>query len=274
MSQLPYLNLGCGVTYDDRWTNIDFVSTGPGVRAHNLLQGIPEPDNAFDLVYHSHVLEHFPKDKAPVFIRECHRVLKPGGIIRIAIPDLEQIAKNYLQYLNESIEGKAGAPARYEWSVIEMLDQMVRNSTGGEMLRYVADTSKNNDDFLVGRNGAEMLRLFLAVRGGGEKSSAPAPPPPSFFSRAKNRIRRDLLKKLLGPEYEWLQQARFRNSGEIHQWMYDRYSLAVLLESCGFRSPQVKTAFESAIPEWTSFRLDGENGLVRKPDSLFMEAVK
>lgn len=274
MSKLPYLNLGCGVTYDERWTNIDFVSTGPGVRAHNLLQGIPEADASFGLVYHSHVLEHFPKDKAPVFLRECFRVLKPGGIIRIAIPDLEQIAKNYLQFMEEALEGKPGAKEKYEWSKIEMLDQMVRNSTGGEMLRYVADLTKNNDEFLLHRHGAEMKRLFEAVRGGGEKSNAPAPKTPSFFSRAKNKLKRELTKSLLGDEYELLQQARFRNSGEIHQWMYDRFSLGELLQSCGFKDPVVRTAFDSAIPNWPEFRLDGENGIVRKPDSLFMEAVK
>jgi predicted SAM-dependent methyltransferase len=274
MSKQPYLNLGCGITYDERWTNIDFVSTGEGVRAHNLLLGIPEPDQSFGLVYHSHVLEHFPKEKAEAFLRECFRVLKPGGIIRIAIPDLEQIARNYLQFLEDSLDGKAGAKEKYEWSKIEMLDQMVRNTTGGEMLRYVTDRSKNNDEFRLQRHGAEMKRLFEAVRGGGEKSNAPAPPVPSLFSRAKSKLKRELTKKLLGDEYELLQQARFRNSREIHQWMYDRFSLAELLKVCGFNSLQVKTAFESAIPGWSDFKLDGENGIVRKPDSLFMEAVK
>lgn len=274
MSELPYLNLGCGVTYDARWTNIDFVSTGPGVRAHNLLAGVPHNDNSFTVVYHSHVLEHFPKDKAREFIKECYRVLKPGGIIRVAIPDLEQIARNYIQYLEEAIAGKDKADVKYEWTVIEMLDQMVRNTGGGEMLRYVADTSKHNDEFLLSRNGHEMERLFEAVR----EQSKPAPAshvaPPSLFSRAKNKLRRIALQKLLGSEYELLTQARFRNSGEIHQWMYDRYSLGELLKSVGFNAPHVVTAFESAIPEWSSFALDGSNGKVRKPDSLFMEATK
>lgn len=273
MNKLPYLNLGCGITYHERWTNIDFVSTGEGVIAHNLLEGIPQNDSQFELVYHSHVLEHFPKDKAVFFLRECFRVLKPGGTIRIAIPDLERIAKNYIQYLNESLEGKSGAKEKYEWSVIEMLDQTVRNTSGGEMLKYVADRSKNNDAFLLERNGHEMQRLFEAVRGTSETPAAPAKKL-SLFTRIRNKIKRDTQKLFLGDDYVLLQQARFRNSGEIHQWMYDRFSLAELLREAGFTNPEVKTAFESNIPEWAAFKLDGENGIVRKPDSLFMEAVK
>ena len=51
------LNLGCGDRYHPDWTNINFTSTGGGVIAHNLKQGIPFPDESFDVVYHSHVLE-------------------------------------------------------------------------------------------------------------------------------------------------------------------------------------------------------------------------
>ena len=275
MSKLPYLNLGCGVTYDDRWTNIDFVSTGKGVVAHNLLSGIPCKDETFEVVYHSHVLEHFPKDEALKFLRECNRVLKPGGVIRVAIPDLEQIARNYIQYLEAALAGETGAKEKYEWTVIEMLDQMVRNTTGGDMLKYVADTSRNNDEFLIGRHGHEMERLFEAVRGTPRpQSSTAVVSKPSVVSRAKNKIKRIITQQVLGDEYRLLEQARYRNSGEIHQWMYDRYSLGELLRAAGFRNPEVKTAFESAVPDWPGYKLDGADGKVRKPDSLFMEAIK
>ena len=99
-SKLPYLNLGCGSHFNQQWVNIDFSKTGEGVIAHNLLNGIPFDDNTFDVVYHSHVLEHFPQDKAIDFIRECYRVLKPGGIIRVAVHDLEQIIKNYSRLID------------------------------------------------------------------------------------------------------------------------------------------------------------------------------
>ena len=52
------LNLGCGRRYNPDWTNVDFSSTGEGVIAHNLNQNIPFPDESFDIVYHSNILEH------------------------------------------------------------------------------------------------------------------------------------------------------------------------------------------------------------------------
>jgi hypothetical protein len=89
------------------------------------------------------------------------------------------------------------------------------------------------------------------------------------------RIKGRLLKRWLGPDYKAVMEtAAFRSQGEVHHWMYDRYSLKVLLESCGFKDVKRQSAFDSAIPHWNSFELDGKGREVRKPDSLFMEARK
>jgi len=67
----------------------------------------------------------------------------------------------------------------------------------------------------------------------------------------------------------------FRLSGEVHQWMYDQFSLKQILLDVGFKNPIRRAAHESAIPSWSSFALDTlPDGAVRKPDSLFMEANK
>jgi hypothetical protein len=76
-----------------------------------------------------------------------------------------------------------------------------------------------------------------------------------------------------GAQYRTLGQ--FRLSGEVHQWMYDRFSLPRLLRQAGFQRVTRQTAHTSAIPGWPQYRLDTEpNGAVYKPDSLFMEATK
>ncbi len=67
---------------------------------------------------------------------------------------------------------------------------------------------------------------------------------------------------------------KFRLGGEIHQWMYDRYSLSELLNKVGFVDIKVCSAFESEIPNWQNYQLETINGVVRKPDSLFIEAKK
>jgi predicted SAM-dependent methyltransferase len=279
MSKLPYLNLGCGITWHPDWTNVDFVSTGEDVMAHNLLKGIPFNDASFEVVYHSHVLEHMPKNYAENFTRECYRVLKPGGIIRVVIPDLEQIALNYVRYLNESLQGIPGAAEKYEWTMLELFDQLVRNVSGGEMISYIKDASKNNDQFLLERNGHEVKRIMDMLRAQKEEEKKPAQnisPSQNPISGLKKKIKDRIQKPLSEEDHKALAIGQFRLQGEIHQWMYDRYSLKMLLEKCGFKNCERKTAFQSGIKDWDKFNLDGNSQTkeVRKPDSLFMEATK
>ncbi len=271
---MKYLNLGCGATFHEDWTNIDFVSSSEHVRAYNLLEGIPFGDNEVDVVYHSHVLEHFPKSKAVDFIRECHRVLNPGGIIRVAIPDLEIIAMNYIKYLNESIEGVEGAEQKYNWSMLELFDQVVRSKTGGEMIDYIKDVSNKNDAFLIERNGQEVKRIMEMFRGNTAKKQGASFSLSSRLKGLPKRIKRKLIAILLGKDDIAYQIGKFRLEGEIHQWMYDRHSLKKILEDAGFKNVEVKNKFESNIPDWKKYNLDGKDGVLRKPDSLFMEALK
>ena len=56
---------------------------------HNLKYGLPFADQSVDFVYASHVLEHFYPKVARRLLREAKRVLKPGGYIRVCVPDLQ-----------------------------------------------------------------------------------------------------------------------------------------------------------------------------------------
>ena len=64
---------------------------------HNLKYGIPLPDSSVDFIFSSHVLHHLYREDAIKLIREALRVLKPGGTMRITVPDLELIVALYLQ---------------------------------------------------------------------------------------------------------------------------------------------------------------------------------
>jgi predicted SAM-dependent methyltransferase len=64
---------------------------------HNLKYGIPLPDSSVDFIFSSHVLHHLYREDALKLIREALRVLKPGGTMRIAVPDLELIVALYLE---------------------------------------------------------------------------------------------------------------------------------------------------------------------------------
>jgi 2-polyprenyl-3-methyl-5-hydroxy-6-metoxy-1,4-benzoquinol methylase len=251
--QHTFLNLGCGAHYHPDWLNVDFKSTHPSIVEHDLNKGIPFDNSTFNVVYHSHLLEHFPKHFAPDFLKECHRVLKPGGILRVVVPDLEQIARWYLLLLDRSLQGDLEAQRRYEWIMLEMFDQMVRNQSGGEMLAYWRQNPMPSEEFVIERMGAEVKGMLHTLR------------QQPFGAAALLR------KNQLGSE----QIGQFRRSGEIHHWMYDRYSLGKLLSDAGFCKIGVCRADESAIPGFNDFHLDLlPDGSVRKPDSLFMEAHK
>jgi predicted SAM-dependent methyltransferase len=292
---MKLLNLGCGTKYHKNWINIDFVSTGEGVIAHNLTKGIPFEDECFDVVYHSHVLEHFSKKDGAVFIKECYRVLKPKGIIRIAVPDLENIIKHYLEQLNKALAGDEKAKYNYDWMMLELYDQTVRNYSGGAMAEYLYQENLPNEDFIYNRVGNEARNIrenYLDFnykvnpekKSDKEEKSGSAKKKISFRSYLANKIKSALFSKELErirnkeKKYnqitEYQRIGAFRLGGEVHQWMYDRYSLATLLKDTGFSEPEVKTAFKSSIPQWESYELESKDGLVFKPDSLFMEAVK
>jgi SAM-dependent methyltransferase len=275
-----YLNLGCGSRYHPAWTNVDFVATGPGVISCNLRTGIPFEDKTFEVVYHSHLLEHFTRDEAKDFIYECKRVLKPGGIIRVVVPDLEAIVRTYLMTLESVRRGISESEADYAWIIIELLDQLVRNKPGGLMLSYLLNEDIPNIDFILQRCGVEAKKI---IHNNQNYSHINISVRQIVLEKIKALIRairhlgimkHKLIRLLLGKEYSLYEIARFRNAGEVHQWMYDDYSLKRLLEEQGFNLAVRTTANESYVKGWTSFNLDTEpDGSIYKPDSLYMEAI-
>lgn len=274
-----YLNLGCGQRFHPDWVNVDFTATGPGVIAHDLLNGIPFPTESFSVVYHAHVLEHFPRSQVPQFLGECRRVLKPGGIIRTVVPDLEQIARLYLSALEGALAEDPVAAKRREWMVLELCDQMTRNKSGGEMANRLATLDPELLEFVSSRLGVEM-RWWRPTNG-------PIGQVPSPVVQSRTRLRKFLslfrspapwrefaMRQLLSRnDFLALQIGRFRQAGEIHQWMYDRIAISELLATAGFVEIERQTHLTSTIPDWAKWKLDSTDGdNPAKPDSLYMEA--
>jgi len=251
----PRLNLGCGSQVNLAWTNVDIMPRHPGVINHDLNKRLPFADASFEAVYHSHVLEHLTKEQGKSFVEECYRVLKPGGILRVVVPDLETIAKLYLENLYKAEAGDGPASDRHEWMLLELLDQMVRENSGGEMGRYFQLNPMPAEDFVIARLGHQVLEVIRPMRANPALRNRPFPQ----------------LPRPIDP----MEAARFRQTGEIHKWMYDRRSLGKLLADSGLERVEVKKAWESSIPEFDKYLLDRmPDGSTRKPDSLFMEAIK
>jgi predicted SAM-dependent methyltransferase len=276
------LNLGCGSNFHKEWVNIDFVSKSNAVQAHDLLEGIPFEAQSMDVVYHSHVLEHFSKTDGIQFIKECFRVLKPQGVIRIAVPNLEVIAKEYLKHLDMAVLGQEKAKQNYDWIVLELFDQMIRNVSGGNMKAYLHQEAMPNESYVferIGMEGKQIRSAFLNKQQKPKKTEVKA-------DSLIKKIKRYILKisqiirgqyyhaKLTKSQKKALHIGQFRLGGEIHQWMYDRYSLTKLLSDVGFTDIKICSAHESGIENWESYQLDVVKGEIRKPDSLFIEAKK
>ena len=275
-----YLNLGCGSRYHPDWINIDIAPQGPEVIRHDLSRGIPLPDASCDVVYHTAVLEHLRPADASAFLMECFRVLKPGGVVRVGVPDLEIICQLYLSRLAASLKGDQEAAHDYDWIMLELYDQAIREKGGGGMLDYLRQYPLPNEAFVYERIGEEGRQLVQALR---KQESHSQPALPSFLHRLRRGFRslpevakRRRAQWLLGADDKRaLEIGRFRLAGEVHQWMYDRYSLARLLRLTGFHDPQLQGAGTSRIRNWTSFHLDTlPDGQVIKPDLFFMEAIK
>ena len=281
MEKLNYLNVGCGSKFHKDWVNVDMTSNSTDVIAANLLNGLPFPDESFDVVYHSQVLEHIPKEKAYNFIKECFRVLKPEGIIRVVVPDFENIVDEYKKFLNESLENPNDlSAANYDWIMLEMYDQTVRNYSGGQMAEFLKQPHVINEKYIIDRIGfvgRSIRNSYLSgvtrntVSGNFKKAFSSV----SLFKKAARYIFRKIRQKIkfIQPS-EISKIGAFRLGGEIHMWMYDRYSLSRLLKDCGFEEISVKSPFESTIPKWKEYELDVKDGLIYDPTSLFVEARK
>lgn len=87
------LHVGCGTVKLQGWINADIDP-----RAELILDvRLPMPfgSDRFDRIYAEHMLEHLSPDHALQFLREARRVLKPAGVMRIAMPDLERLVSGY-----------------------------------------------------------------------------------------------------------------------------------------------------------------------------------
>lgn len=118
---LAKLNLGCGPVQPAGWTNVDgsnrtwlasrlpwldwllvrlrlLAPTEFGtqtVYAH-LDRRFPWADNSVDMIYMGEVLEHFTKHEGEHVLTACYRVLRPGGVLRLRVPDNARFWENYL----------------------------------------------------------------------------------------------------------------------------------------------------------------------------------
>lgn len=93
------LNVGCGTDYKKGWINID-NNTDENIDKldlnWDLRKPLPFDDNSVDFIFNEHFFEHLTVEEARKTIKDLMRLLKPGGVMRVAMPDLESVVDHYL----------------------------------------------------------------------------------------------------------------------------------------------------------------------------------
>lgn len=150
------LNLACGASTHPQWNNLDFSlyawfasrprtaallhrlgilsdlrysrlrAVDPDIIRWDLRHGIPFSDSSFEAVYHSHFLEHLERRDAIQFLGECRRVLRPGGVLRIVVPDLCHLVQRYVSTLPPNNHN-----GEHDRAIADIFEQMVRRDSVG-----------------------------------------------------------------------------------------------------------------------------------------------
>lgn len=266
---MKFLNIACGDYFilSSSWENIDFAPKSKAIRQADVLKGLPYKDGTFDLVYSSHFVEHISRKDILNFLIECRRILKPGGLIRLVLPNFENIAREYIKNIDR------GELLFSEFNIIEMIDQCVRAESGGEMVKWFRQNSNN------------LLQTYITTRTGHNVQSSK-----NRYKLDFNKFRNITLKKLILKVQSiysqllisilpnWFVNNHISNAatGEKHLWMYDFNSLSNLLKESQFVSIVETDPYNCSNSDFPVYPLDiDSNNHPRKGlQSMYIEAIK
>jgi predicted SAM-dependent methyltransferase len=91
------VNVACGPQILEGFVNVELLGPAPRVR-WDCRQGVPLADASAAGIRVEHFFEHIePREHVPAFLRDCHRALQPGGVLRVIVPDAERYLQAYCQ---------------------------------------------------------------------------------------------------------------------------------------------------------------------------------
>jgi predicted SAM-dependent methyltransferase len=254
--------------FHQEWTNIKFAllptAAGKAVNVCDIRRPLSLPNTSFDAVYANHVLEHLTPQEGAKFVKEIYRVIKPAGVFRVVVPDLETTCIEYLKSLDEGwASSSEESLQKYHWSVLELIDQMVRDKSGGILLE-VLKSGQFDPGYALYRSGDVFSEFF-----------PPVPPPLSLKEKILSRTSKELLYEVLRRVKLFIVRGDPRKTAEANKWLYDRLSLKLLLETHGFRQYVVKDFRQSDIKNWARYDFDRSNhGDYPLEPSLYAECRK
>jgi predicted SAM-dependent methyltransferase len=156
----PKLHIGASYCLLPGWLNTDFILESSDVVYLDATRPFPFADNTFDYVMGEHMIEHIDYAGAEAMLRECYRVLKPGGRIRLATPDLQVLAglcapvQNTAQTTYVNFAAERALPEVTACKAVFVVNNAFRNY--GHQFLYDPETLRHN----LASHGFEDLRNY------------------------------------------------------------------------------------------------------------------
>ncbi|CCH54198.1 methyltransferase type 11 [Fibrisoma limi BUZ 3] len=265
------------------WSHVRYTSLPypdePNLINLSLAKPLPFPDQTFDNVYSFHVAEHLSVADGDRVAREMYRVLKPGGVCRLSTPDLAFFAQDYLTWLDTYQQSPTTDHFhRYQWALLNVIDQAVRPVSGGQMgmvlqskaynLTHLRDLNGDLLEFLADPlMTSTALRVADVARRGLYVDGTPAGA--GFRYRKAACVFLQKLINRLSPQWY------LRLSRENNRWYYDPVFLNKQFNEAGFRGIVIQDYKTSAIPHWDRYNFDQSAfGDYPLEPSAYIEGVK
>ena len=264
--------------YQEEWTNIKFsVLPFPSTKyvlSCDIRRPLPYLDSTFDAVYTNHVLEHLTPAEGLFFVSELFRVLKPGCICRVVVPDLERNCREYLKCLDDYSSNPSGENIqKHHWAVLDLIDQMIRDKSGGLMLPLLK--KGDFDAQQIKRTSGDVFDQFLPAAPGTDNPADRASGKQGFLKKLFSSTPRQTIFTLWRIFKLSLYRNDPRKTREANKWMYDRVSLRLLLEKQNFEHFSIKNFNESSIENWQRYNFDKSvKGDYALEPSLYVECIK
>jgi predicted SAM-dependent methyltransferase len=126
------LQIGCGYRRIAGWLNCDIDPMRDAIIL-DAARPLPFESNTFDYIYCEHVIEHMAFDVGQSMLKECNRVLRPGGTLRLATPDVRFL-------LNLYRADRSSLEAKYiEWSCLNYIGKKAPHTALGVINNFVRD---------------------------------------------------------------------------------------------------------------------------------------
>ena len=113
-TKIVKVHLGCGPNIIESWLNFDYAPSNMLVVHFDARKQIPLESSSTDFIFCEHMIEHIPAASGINLLKECHRILKNGGVLRLSTPEITKICGLLTDESNFSRE-------YIEWSTKEFL---------------------------------------------------------------------------------------------------------------------------------------------------------